>query len=109
MGWIPIAIGRLIGFLNLINYSPNQLNQPMPAITIFGLYFNTMKEIALIIHEEATLSTVTGAMDMLIHTNRLFELSGKPLPFKLIIASEKSNDHILPTGSLASHRTFAEI
>jgi len=68
-----------------------------------------MKEIALIIHEEATLSTVTGAMDMLIHTNRLFELSGKPLPFKLIIASEKSNDHILPTGSLASHHTFAEI
>jgi transcriptional regulator GlxA family with amidase domain len=68
-----------------------------------------MKEIALIIHEEATLSTVTGAMDMLIHTNRLFELSGKPLPFKIIIVSEKSNDHILPTSPFASHHTFAEI
>jgi len=68
-----------------------------------------MKEIALIIHEEATLSTVTGAMDMLIHTNRLFELSGKPLPFKITIAVEKSNDHLLPAGPFASHRTFAEI
>jgi len=68
-----------------------------------------MKEIALIIHEEATLSTVTGAMDMLIHTNRLFELSGKPLPFKITIVSETSNDHILPASPFASRHTFAEI
>jgi transcriptional regulator GlxA family with amidase domain len=68
-----------------------------------------MKEIALIIHEEATLSTVTGAMDMLIHTNRLFELSGKPLPFKLTIADDRSSDRLLPAGPFVSHHTFAEI
>jgi transcriptional regulator GlxA family with amidase domain len=52
-----------------------------------------MKEIALIIHEDATLSTVMGAMDMFIHTNRFFEHSGKPQPFKIVLAGEK-NDHL---------------
>jgi transcriptional regulator GlxA family with amidase domain len=69
-----------------------------------------MKEIALIIHEDATLSTITGAMDMLIHTNRLFQHSGKPQPFKIVLAVEKSNDHLLhvPT-PLASYATLEEI
>ena len=68
-----------------------------------------MKEIALIIHEEATLSTVTGAMDMLIHTNRLFELSVKPLPFKITVVSEKSSSHLLSTWPFTSHHSFSEI
>ena len=54
-----------------------------------------MKEIALIMHEDVTLSTFTGAMDMLIHTNTLFQQSGKPLPFKIVLAGEKTNDNII--------------
>jgi len=54
-----------------------------------------MREIALIIHEDATLSTVTGAMDMFIHTNNLFEHTGKPRPFKLTLAGKKEGDAIL--------------
>jgi transcriptional regulator GlxA family with amidase domain len=54
-----------------------------------------MKEIALIIHEDVTLSTVTGAMDMFIHTNRLFQHSNKPLPFKIVLAGEKTTDNLI--------------
>jgi transcriptional regulator GlxA family with amidase domain len=58
-----------------------------------------MKQIALIIHEDATLSTVTGAMDMFIHTNNLFKHTGKPLPFKLILAGEKDKNDLFPVNS----------
>ncbi len=53
-----------------------------------------MKEIALVIHEDATLSTITGAMDMFIHTNGLYRQTGKSQPFKLIIAGEKPNNNL---------------
>lgn len=55
-----------------------------------------MKEIALIVHEDATLSMVTGAMDMFIHTNNLFRQTGKPLPFKLVLAGEKEDNGLFP-------------
>jgi len=69
-----------------------------------------MKQIALIIHEDVTLSTVTGAMDMLIHTNRLFQHSGKPQPFNIVIAGENSGHPVLPVPApLATYATLAEI
>lgn len=59
-----------------------------------------MKEIVLLIHEDATLSTVTGAMDMFIHTNRLFQQTGKSQPFKLILAGKKESNNLLPLNPL---------
>jgi transcriptional regulator GlxA family with amidase domain len=54
-----------------------------------------MKEVAILIHEDAVFSTVSGAMDMLIHTNRLFHESGRPLPFKIMLAGEKTENTFL--------------
>jgi transcriptional regulator GlxA family with amidase domain len=54
-----------------------------------------MKEIAILIHEDAVFSTVSGAMDMLIHTNRLFQESGKPLPFKIMLVGEEAENKFL--------------
>jgi transcriptional regulator GlxA family with amidase domain len=69
-----------------------------------------MKEIALIIHEDATLSTVTGAMDMLIHTNNLFKHTGKPLPFNIVLTGEKPTNDLLTVASpLVSYQAFAEV
>jgi transcriptional regulator GlxA family with amidase domain len=69
-----------------------------------------MKEIALIIHEEATLSTVTGAMDMFIHTNRLFQQLYKQQPFKIILAGENADNHLLQIQSpFISYSSLNEI
>jgi transcriptional regulator GlxA family with amidase domain len=69
-----------------------------------------MKEIALIIHEDATLSTLTGALDMFIHTNNLFRHTGKPLPFKLVLAGEKAGNNLLPLNPLfVSYCRFEEL
>jgi len=59
-----------------------------------------MKEIALVIHEDATLSTVTGAMDMFIHTNSLYQQTGKSQPFKLVLAGEAENNNLMPVNPL---------
>jgi transcriptional regulator GlxA family with amidase domain len=59
-----------------------------------------MKEIALIIHEDATLSTVTGAMDMFIHINSLYQQTSKSQPFKLMLAGEKESNNLLPVNPL---------
>jgi transcriptional regulator GlxA family with amidase domain len=56
-----------------------------------------MKEVAILIHEDAVFSTVSGAMDMLIHTNRLFHESGKPIPFKITLVGEKEQNNLLIT------------
>jgi len=69
-----------------------------------------MKEIALIIHKDATLSTVTGAMDMLIHTNNLFRQLNKPQPFNIILACENAiNDPLFAPANLVNYRTIAEV
>jgi transcriptional regulator GlxA family with amidase domain len=69
-----------------------------------------MKEIALIIHEDMTLSTVTGAMDIFIHTNRFFEHTGKPQPFKIILAGEKKhNDLIAAPAPLVCYSAISDI
>jgi transcriptional regulator GlxA family with amidase domain len=68
-----------------------------------------MKEIALIIHEDVTLSTITGAMDMLIHTNNLFKQTDKPLPFKIILAGELAENKVLQISSpFVNYQTIAE-
>src|ERR1700733_8183921 len=69
-----------------------------------------MKEIALVIHEDATLSTITGAMDMFIHTNSLYQQTGKSQPFKLILAGKKENNDLLPINPLfVSYRKIDEL
>jgi len=69
-----------------------------------------MKEIALVIHEDATLSTITGAMDMFIHTNSLYQQTGKSQPFKLILAGEKENNSLLPINPLfVTYRSINEL
>jgi transcriptional regulator GlxA family with amidase domain len=69
-----------------------------------------MKEIALIIHSDATLSTITGAMDMLIHTNAFFRHTGKPLPFKIVLAGDKVDANLLPVNpSLVSYTPLNEL
>lgn len=54
-----------------------------------------MKEVAILIHEDAVFSTVSGAMDMLIHTNRLFRETGKALPFKIMLVGENTENNFL--------------
>jgi transcriptional regulator GlxA family with amidase domain len=69
-----------------------------------------MKEIALIMHPDATLSTVTGAMDMFIHTNTFFRRSDKPLPFNIVLAGEKIDANLLPVNTaLVSYVTINEL
>jgi len=67
----------------------------------YTLYF--MREIAIIIHEDATLSTVTGAMDMFIHTNRLFQATGKPQPFRIVLAGDADSNQLLPVNNALVH------
>ncbi len=69
-----------------------------------------MKEIALLVHDDATLSTLTGAMDMLIHINNLFRHLQKPEPFKIILACEKPGSAPLPVSkSLAVYSTTGQL
>jgi transcriptional regulator GlxA family with amidase domain len=69
-----------------------------------------MKEIVLIIHEEATLSTVTGAMDMFIHTNNLFQKLYKQQPFKIVLAGETPSNQLLQIqSSFVSYTSLHEI
>jgi transcriptional regulator GlxA family with amidase domain len=68
-----------------------------------------MKKITLIMHDDVTLSTVTGAMDMFIHTNSLFQQLNKPQPFELTLAYEKKPDGPMSLlGSLVTYSTVAE-
>ncbi len=60
-------------------------------------------------HDDVTLSTVTGAMDMFIHTNRLFQQLKKPQPFDLVLAYEKKPDGPMPVpDSMVNYSTVAE-
>lgn len=69
-----------------------------------------MKEIALIVHEDATLSTVTGAMDMLIHTDNLFNQTAKPLPFNIVLTGEKPlNDMLTVTSPFVTYCSFEQL
>ncbi|RFM25628.1 GlxA family transcriptional regulator [Deminuibacter soli] len=54
-----------------------------------------MKKIALLIHEDVVLSTVAGALDMLIHTNRYLQSIGKPPAFKITLAGEEQQNNLL--------------
>jgi transcriptional regulator GlxA family with amidase domain len=48
-----------------------------------------MKKILLLIHEDANLSAVAGAIDLFAAANWCLELSGKPPAFKVELVSEK--------------------
>jgi len=48
-----------------------------------------MKKISLLIHEDANLSAVAGAIDLFAAANWCYELSGKPPAFKVELVSEK--------------------
>ena len=47
-----------------------------------------MKEIALMIHDDVVISTISGTLDMLEHTNRFYEAQGQPRPFQVILVGE---------------------
>ena len=69
-----------------------------------------MKQIAILIHEDVTLSTVTGAMDMLIHTNGLFAASGKEAPFCLVLTGKNPTNNLLQVPApLVSYCQLANI
>lgn len=48
-----------------------------------------MKTISLLVYEDAVLSAVSGALDILIGTNRFLEETGQPAAFKVELVSEK--------------------
>ncbi|HEY0272129.1 MAG TPA: helix-turn-helix domain-containing protein [Chitinophaga sp.] len=54
-----------------------------------------MKTIALLLHEDVVLSTVSGALDMFYHTNRYFEANGKPPPFMVHLVGECATNTLL--------------
>lgn len=51
-----------------------------------------MKKIALLIYEDAVLSSVSGAIDLLMATNGFLQQQGKPPAFELELVSEKGRD-----------------
>jgi len=69
-----------------------------------------MKEISLLIHEDAVLSTVSGPLDMFIHTNRYLESIGKPYAFSISLVREKAgNDMVRVSAPFISYKTIAEV
>lgn len=69
-----------------------------------------MKEIALLLHEDVVLSTISGAMDMLIHINRYFKERGQAPPFRIVLVGRKPENNVLPIPSgLVSYATTSEI
>lgn len=58
-----------------------------------------MKDIAIIIHKDVVLSTISGALDMLEHTNRYLEASGKPRAFSVILVGESETNSLLPVAA----------
>lgn len=54
-----------------------------------------MKEIALLIHEDINLSTISGVLDMVRHTNRFLVESGKSEAFSVMLVGEKINNNLL--------------
>jgi len=48
-----------------------------------------VRKISLLIHEDANLSAVAGAIDLFAAANWCLELSGKPPAFKVELVSEK--------------------
>ncbi|WP_245826225.1 type 1 glutamine amidotransferase family protein [Spirosoma rigui] len=49
-----------------------------------------MKTISLIIYEEAVLSSISGALDLLIATNGYLQQQGKPAAFRVELVGEKA-------------------
>ncbi|TDW95746.1 GlxA family transcriptional regulator [Dinghuibacter silviterrae] len=62
-----------------------------------------MKEIALLIHKDVVLSTISGTLDMLEHTNRYLEASGKPRAFSVTLVGESASNDLLPVAAPYIH------
>lgn len=58
-----------------------------------------MKDIAILIHKDVLLSTITGALDMLEHTNRYLAAQGKPRAFGVTLVGENATNNLLPVAA----------
>lgn len=58
-----------------------------------------MKEIALLIHKDVVLSTISGTLDMLEHTNRFLEACDKPRAFSVTLVGESASNDLLPVAA----------
>lgn len=54
-----------------------------------------MRTIALLLHEDVVLSTVSGALDMFYHVNRYYEANGHPHPFKVNLVGVADTNTLL--------------
>lgn len=69
-----------------------------------------MKEIALLVYENAVLSALAGALDLLAGANRYMEIAGKPPAFRITLAVEKAGFAPLPVPHpLVQYRSLSEI
>ena len=71
---------------------------------------NTMKVISLLVYEDAVLSSVSGALDLLNAANGLLQSSGKPPAFKFELVSEKlKNIQLNLPAQFICSKTFSEV
>lgn len=68
-------------------------------------------KIALLIHEDVVLSTITGALEMFTQTNRYFHDAGKERPFRLMLAGDRPGNEFLSCfpGRDTEYKTLAEV
>ena len=67
-----------------------------------------MMKIALLLHEDVVLGTITGALDMFTQTNRYFREAGKPLPFQVMLVGERPANQFL-TGFPTAYTDYRTI
>lgn len=69
----------------------------------------TMKRISLLVYEDAVLSAIAGALELLTGTNRVLSDSGRPAAFKVELISEKlRNIHLNQQAQFICNRTILE-
>jgi len=70
-----------------------------------------MMKIALLAHEDVILSTITGALDMFVQTNRYFQEAGKPAPFQIMLVGEGPGNEFFPNfpDRYMDYRALAEV
>ena len=69
-----------------------------------------MKEVALLVYENAVLSALAGTLDLLAGANRYMEIAAKPPAFRITLAVEKAGFAPLPLPHpLVQYRSLSEI
>lgn len=68
-------------------------------------------KIALLIHEDVQLSTITGALEMFTQTNRYFRDAGKEAPFHLILVGDRPSNEFMVcfTGRDTEYRSLPDV